>query len=52
MQKKTNKQKNQKNGLIVITLPFAIFVKIIIIMPEIYFWMLQGENKTERCDRI
>lgn len=46
------KPKTLKNGLIVTTLPFAIPIKIIINMPEIYFWMLQGENKTERCDRI
>lgn len=56
MQKDQNKIKKKKNCLIVTTLPFAILIKIIINMPEIYFWMLQRKKQTnkqtERCDRI
>lgn len=51
MQKDQNKIK-KKNCLIVTTLPFAILIKIIINMPEIYFWMLQRKKQTNKQNGV
>lgn len=46
--KKTKTKFKKKNCLIVTTLPFAILIKIIINMPEIYFWMLQRKQTNKQ----